>query len=111
MIAGAPGACGSLVILSSSGETGWNPTARAAIGLSMANARTDTNAENVTAGGRSLDMADFTWEFSSAADPRALRGKAKACADGTGNPQHAALQEHANAYGTGQYSGLAMVSR
>src|SRR5713226_2688283 len=26
MIAGAPGASGSLVILSSSGETGWNPT-------------------------------------------------------------------------------------
>jgi hypothetical protein len=25
MIAGAPGASGSLVILSSSGETGWNP--------------------------------------------------------------------------------------
>src|SRR6202140_4871348 len=44
MIAGAPGACGSLVSFSSSGETGWNPTPAFASGA----ANTHTASPNTT---------------------------------------------------------------
>jgi hypothetical protein len=53
MIAAAPGACGSLVIFNSSGETGWNPMpALAVFGQQAITIRTIVRNENAESKGR-----------------------------------------------------------
>src|ERR1700730_10221927 len=57
MRAGAPGALGSLVIFSSSGETAWKPTAQAAFGTKVV--MNTTSKDTRTRERRRGDMALF----------------------------------------------------
>ena len=64
MIAGAPGARGSLVIFNSSGEAGWKPWAQA-VGVGKATRPRTTSIESVeTANEPRIDIVDLTQQSS-----------------------------------------------
>src|ERR1700687_3279896 len=76
MRAGAPGALGSLVIFSSSGETGWKLTAQAAFGarVVMNTTSNDTRTRERRRGG----MALFLCRGLGTAEAAGLRGEGEA---------------------------------
>jgi hypothetical protein len=76
MRAGAPGALGSLVIFSSSGNTAWKPTAQAAFGtrVVMNTTSNDTRTRELRRGG----MALFLYRGLSTAEAAGLKGEGEA---------------------------------
>src|SRR3981081_1107289 len=110
MMAGAPGASGSLVIFDSSGDTGWNPPPAFTIaGWYAAIPRSITIANQQRAKRRPIDIAERTFRDFHAKQTRSVCG---------GREQRTAPDDVARYIcvanprpGTRQYSGMVTVSR
>src|ERR1700694_5194139 len=110
MMAGAPGASGSLVIFDSSGDTGWKPPpAFSVAGWYVATPSSITIANDQGANRRPIDIAQLTLGISLQSRPIRLRGKRTT--DSTGRRSQIHIVPQIRVLATRQYSGMVIVSR